>query len=128
MLGEAQDGQEIGIVEGYATAASVHESIGILVVMAIDSGNLLPAALSLRARYPLSPLLIAGDNDVGLTRRTPPLRNVGLEKAAEAARQVAGRVSVPPSERVSKDWNDHLQEFGHEATAAAIRRSSCSPT
>ena len=35
MLGEAQDGQEIGIVEGYATAASVHESIGILVVMAI---------------------------------------------------------------------------------------------
>jgi phage/plasmid primase-like uncharacterized protein len=96
--------------------------------MAIDGGNLLPAALSLRAKYPLSPLLIAGDNDVGLTHRTPPLRNVGVEKAAEAARQVAGRVSVPPAERLSQDWNNVMLKIGRDATAAAIRRSSCSPT
>jgi phage/plasmid primase-like uncharacterized protein len=90
--------------------------------MAIDSGNLIRAARSLRFRYPASPIIIAGDNDIGLTLRTPPLRNVGAEKAEQAAREVCGAVSIPQSETRSVDWNDFHAASGRNETAFALRR------
>jgi putative DNA primase/helicase len=127
MIGEARDGHENGIAEGYATAGSVHAALGIPVAMAIYSGNLLPAAKSLRSRYPNSRILVAGDNDAALPLRRQPLHNVGVEAAVRAANEVGGKVSVPPSERTSLDWNDHASRHGRHATGAAIRRNAYWP-
>jgi phage/plasmid primase-like uncharacterized protein len=96
--------------------------------MAIDSGILLLAALSLRARYPQSQIIVPDDNDVGLTLRTPALRNVGLEKALESARQVAGKISVTPADRASECKSDVFLKHGPGATAAAIGHSSHCPS
>jgi phage/plasmid primase-like uncharacterized protein len=110
------------VKDGYSTAASVHQALAISVAMAIDSGNLMPAARSLRSRYPNSPMLIAGDHNIGLTFRRPPLGNVGLERAERAAREIGARVSVP-SGYLGLDWNDVLVKYGKAETAAAMRRN-----
>lgn len=79
MAGDAVDGKDFALAEGYSTAASVHEALGIPVAKAVDAGNLLPVAKSLREKYLTSSILIAADNDTGLTLREPPLPNVGQE-------------------------------------------------
>jgi phage/plasmid primase-like uncharacterized protein len=123
ILGEPAAGKQIGLAEGYSTAASVHEVLGIPVAMAIDAGNLMAVATSIRARYLTSSILIAADNDVGLTRREAPLPNVGLEKAQSAAAAIGASISMPQSNGASLDWNDHSQTHGVAATAAAIRHN-----
>ena len=127
VLGEAFDGEEIGIAEGYASSASVHEALGIPVAMAIDSGNLVPAARGIRRRYLNSTILIAGDQDAALPYRSPPLPNIGKVKAQEAAVAVRGEVSLPEAERSSVDWNDYAVEHGAQATKIALRRNRRKP-
>lgn len=113
VLGNIQEGQPILIAEGYATAATVHESLGLPVVVAFNSGNLPVVAQAFREKHPGSTLVIAGDND-----HTKPIeKNVGLQKAQEAAQKVAGHLLLPEFEKGSTgtDWNDLAQEKGKEA-------------
>jgi putative DNA primase/helicase len=51
------------IAEGFATAASIHESTGHAVAIAFDCGNLLPVAKSLREKLPDVKIVVCGDND-----------------------------------------------------------------
>lgn len=53
----------IGIVEGYATGASVHEAMGWAVAVALDVGNMARVLPHLRERFPDSRLVICGDDD-----------------------------------------------------------------
>ena len=97
------------IAEGYATAATLAESLEQATVSAFDSGNLLPVAQALHQKYPDKPIIIAGDDDlnVGATLGINP----GRVKATEAARDVGGKAIFPvfaPGEQSaeSKDFTD----------------------
>ena len=57
----------LGIAEGYATAAEVHEVVGWPVAVAFDAGNLLPVARVLRSLHPDIEIVLLGDRDEGKT-------------------------------------------------------------
>lgn len=96
------------IAEGYATASSLAETLGFASVVAFDAGNLGAVAKAMRAKFPDTPIIIAGDNDQHLAT------NPGKKKAEEAARAVDGIAMFPifaPSElnatsKSFKDFND----------------------
>jgi len=116
-------GEPVGIAEGFATAATIRQATGMTVVVALDSGNLPVVANALHKREPARPLVVFADNDGSLPLRTPPLPNVGLEKAQEAAQDVGGKVVAPPfnPEWKDTDWNDHHARHGLEKTKLALR-------
>ncbi|WP_373533466.1 zincin-like metallopeptidase domain-containing protein [Vampirovibrio sp.] len=119
VLGDIQEGQPILISEGYATAATVHEALGLPVVVAFNSGNLPTVAQAFREKYPANTLVITGDND-----HTKPIeKNVGLLKAQEAAQKVGGHLLNPEFEKGSTgtDWNDFAQEKGKEAVRQQLQ-------
>jgi putative DNA primase/helicase len=88
---------KIVICEGFATGASLFESSGFMTVVAFDAGNLKEVATNIRALYPKSEIVIAGDND---------LSGVGQKKAIEAALAINGKYIIPATP--GHDWNDSL--------------------
>ncbi|WP_339935176.1 PriCT-2 domain-containing protein [Vreelandella glaciei] len=54
----------IGVSEGYATGASVHEAMEWPMAVALDAGNLARVVPQLRDLYPQAELVICGDDDV----------------------------------------------------------------
>ncbi|WP_244907526.1 zincin-like metallopeptidase domain-containing protein [Nitrosomonas aestuarii] len=107
----ALDGTKaIVIAEGYATADTVSSALNCPVVAAFDSGNLVPVAKLLHARYPDKVIVIAGDDDQHLESINEI--NAGKDKAIEAAGLVHGVVVFPvfaPGEQVAQklsDFND----------------------
>ena len=83
---------------------------GETVAVAFDSGNLLPVAEAIRAKYPNAAITICADNDHSIQREGKPY-NVGLEKAKEAAQKVNGIVKMPMFTEKEKaqgltDFND----------------------
>jgi putative DNA primase/helicase len=89
LIGDMTAARALFIAEGYATAASVHAALGEPTGVAIDSGNLLPVARTLRELHPQMRMVIAGDDDP-----TKP-GNPGRTKA-EAAALAVGGVAVFP--------------------------------
>ena len=86
LIGKLVEGV-IGIAEGYATAATIHELTGDAVAVAFDCGNLKPVALALRQKHPDAALIIYADDD--LTAGNP-----GLTRAREAAAAVGNGVAL----------------------------------
>lgn len=111
------DGRDvIGFAEGYATAASVHEAIGVPVMVCFDAGNLLEVARVFRQAKPNARLVFFADNDQFTVIRNVPT-NVGVIKATDAAQTVKGDVIAPwftkedldeaaRREQKPSDWND----------------------
>jgi phage/plasmid primase-like uncharacterized protein len=122
MLGTIRPGQALVIAEGFATAATLREITGLPVAVAFDSGNLAEVARAYRARDAALPLVIAGDNDHHLPRKAVPLPNVGVVKAAEAAREAGGTVLQPAfaATDVGTDWNDYTVQHGKAAVRSLI--------
>jgi len=86
------------ICEGYATGASLHECTGLAVAVSFDAGNLEPAAMKLRAKFPTIKIIICADND-----------DIGIDKAIKASDSVNGLVVYPPKH--GQDFNDyHITE------------------
>jgi antirestriction protein ArdC/phage/plasmid primase-like uncharacterized protein len=83
----------IVISEGYATAATLKQSLGFATVAAFDSGNLAAVAQALHQKYPDKPIVIAGDDDRHLELSQGV--NPGRTKAEEAARVVGGQAILP---------------------------------
>lgn len=109
----------IFIAEGYATAASIHESTGLPAVVALDAGNLPTVAGIIRKKHPEADLVIAADNDIRKDR------NVGVEKAMEAAEKVGAKwvapgFTVAEVEAGMTDFNDLARSRGNKALAKAI--------
>ena len=96
-LGIIQPGAVLCICEGWATGASLHQHGGYAVAAAMNAGNLMPAAMGLRSRYPAQPIVVAGDDD-RLTDGNP-----GRAAANTAAAAVGGEVAFP-------DWPDNAPE------------------
>ncbi|MGQ0501425.1 MAG: DUF927 domain-containing protein [Panacagrimonas sp.] len=115
-IGKPKAGAVLGIAEGYATGATVHELTGWPVAVAFDAGNLLPVAVALRAKLPDVRLVILADNDHGTTG------NPGQTKAHEAAAAVGGIVIAPEFEPgdTGTDWNDLCAAWGAERARAAL--------
>jgi putative DNA primase/helicase len=97
--------ESICIAEGYATAASIYESTGLSVAVALDAGNLMAVAQALRAKFPEMKITLCADNDA----ETPG--NPGLTKAQEAAVHIGAYLAIPPS---AGDFNDLLHGESHE--------------
>ncbi len=103
------------VAEGFATAGSIFESIGLPAVIAINAGNLKAVARVLRAKYPDIEIVICGDSD---------LSGTGQKAANEAAQAVGGLVAFPdfgddrPED--AKDFNDLARLRGSEAVRACI--------
>jgi phage/plasmid primase-like uncharacterized protein len=106
----------IVISEGYATAATISESIGRPVVAAMDAGNVVDVAKALRAAYPDKPIVIAADNDAKLEADTGI--NPGRNYAAQAAEAVNGVVAFPAFSKTDgeskqlTDFNDLARQHG----------------
>ncbi|ENY7432813.1 DUF5710 domain-containing protein [Escherichia coli] len=112
--GSLKDNHPIVLAEGYATAASCAMALRHPVVMTVDSGNLVKVAENLHARYPDSPMLFLGDDDLPKPRRPG---NPGKEAAEKAARLTRGTAFVPQFTREEReqgltDFNDLHQARG----------------
>lgn len=103
---------KIYIVEGFATGVTVHENTQAKVLVAGDSGNILPVAKMARKVFgdlknPAN-IIIAADNDYKKEN------NVGLEKAREAAKAIGAEL-VYPEGIEGTDFNDMAAEKGRAA-------------
>lgn len=99
------------ISEGYATGRVHHDVLKFPTVVGFDSGNLKAVAMALKEKYPEKPIIIGGDDDLHLLNHPKILRNVGRDKAEEAANAVSGKAFFPtfaPKEQESnpKDFTD----------------------
>lgn len=133
VIGDLSKPGPLLIAEGYATAATVHELTGQPAIVAFNAGNLLSVAEIYRARFPERAILIAGDDDrhnegtIGPDGRRK--RNVGREKAEEAAAAIGGQAIFPMFAAGDKgtDWNDLAQLQGKKHARillhAAFRRA-----
>ena len=93
--------ETILMCEGWATGASLHESTGHYVIVAMDAGNLKPVAEVIRKQHPTATIIIAGDNDE---------TGVGQQKANDAALACGGKMFIPPV--LGMDWNDYINQGG----------------
>jgi putative DNA primase/helicase len=110
----------IAICEGYATAASIHAATEWPVVVAFNSGNLLPVAQVIRRKFPEARLVICADNDQWTER---PVKNPGLFYGMQAAQAVNGHLALPEFKRTETkptDFNDLAQEEGLPRVAEII--------
>jgi putative DNA primase/helicase len=120
--GPVDDVLTIGLCEGYATGASVHEATGIGVLACFDAGNLVHVARKLRAARPAARLVIFADNDQFTVIRDVPV-NTGVLKGKEAADTVGGILIVPQFADLAtkpNDWNDLANLAGDKEVARQI--------
>jgi putative DNA primase/helicase len=87
-MGLIEPGKPLCICEGWATGATLHER-GYTVACAMNAGNLKQVSLVLRAEYPTTEIIIAGDDDRGTEG------NPGRTAANAAAIAVGGLVAFP---------------------------------
>ena len=104
------------LCEGFATAASIHEATGNVVVCAFNSGNLPHVAARLADKYPDKEYIVAGDDDRGKEK------NVGRAAALQAAATLHCQAVFPdfPAGSSGTDFNDMAQEYSPEAVRAII--------
>ncbi|MGK8435915.1 toprim domain-containing protein [Ectopseudomonas hydrolytica] len=112
-LGCIEPGQKLYICEGWATGATLHQHSGCAVACAMNAGNLLSVTQALRAKYPATDLVIAGDDD----RQTEG--NPGRTAAVAAAVAVGALVTFPAwplgAPETLTDFNDLANwEAAHE--------------
>lgn len=111
-IGTPVNGQPLLFAEGYATAASLHESTGLPVLMCIDAGNLIAVGQNARAVWPDSQFIFCADDDHHLQNpQTGEPENKGVISATQAAELSGGEVIVPvftEDEKAQKltDFND----------------------
>lgn len=104
------------VCEGYATGCSLNAATGCAVAVALDAGNLLSVTPVIRSRFPQARLVVCADNDQW-TRIHGELRNVGVEKANQAAALVNATVVCPRFRDLTgnpTDFNDLAQREGLE--------------
>ncbi|MCL6325003.1 TOPRIM and DUF927 domain-containing protein [Pectobacterium polaris] len=106
------------IAEGLATTLSAHlMRPDALTIAAIDAGNMVPVAKTMRALYPNAQIILAADNDIVAGKP-----NAGKDWAEKAAREVNGWVTLPPTSEKA-DWDDYRQQYGLAAATQAFTES-----
>ncbi|MCI5060689.1 MAG: DUF3631 domain-containing protein [Alphaproteobacteria bacterium] len=104
----------ICIAEGYATAASIHESTGAYTAISFDSGNMKSVAKTLREKFPNSKIILCADNDS---------HGVGEDKAKKAAKAVNGYLATINKSAEITDFNDLYNSEGPESVKTIINKA-----
>ena len=119
--GQLEAANTILVGEGWATGATLHETLALPVVAAMNASNLLPVVQALHEKYPHHRLVICADDDWH-GKGDCGKDNAGLTEARKAAAAVGGQVAVPvwSGKRGKKDtdFNDLALLEGR----AAVRR------
>ncbi|WP_422398952.1 toprim domain-containing protein [Xenorhabdus griffiniae] len=119
------------ITEGYATALTISQLHQGTILAAIDAGNLLSVAQSVREHWPDTKIIIAADNDWHLPdeldKNGKPKKNVGKIAAEKTAKIINGWVTLPPTE-YKADWDDYRQQHGVEIARQAFIQGLYQPT
>lgn len=105
-FGRIEAGVELLIVEGIATASTLHEQTGKPVAAAMSAGNLLPVGLELKRRYPDAVLIVGGDDDRAKEAEGKP--NAGKLAAIHAAATLGCGYVLPAW---PEDAPLHLSDF-----------------
>jgi phage/plasmid primase-like uncharacterized protein len=102
MVGSLDEPGTLFVAEGFATAATIHETTNRPVVVAYSASNLVPVTGSLREMYGASQdIVIVADHDKS---------GVGLRYAEQASAKFGARMVMPP---IEGDANDYVQA-GHD--------------
>jgi putative DNA primase/helicase len=108
------------LAEGFATAATIFEVTGLPTLAAMSANNLPLAAKRIRQLFPGAQLVICADDDEHKDGKP----NIGIQKAAEAARAVCGEVATPDfgdSRRAGDtDFNDLAARRGADVVKTII--------
>jgi hypothetical protein len=91
------------IGEGIATLWAAKHSTGYQGIAAMDAGNLLPVARSIREKAPNAKIILIADNDI----HTDGKPNTGVLRSIEAAKAIGGYVAIPelPSSQKCDCWD-----------------------
>ena len=103
------------ICEGYATAATLHELTGFMVIAAFSCYNLGAVAPKIKKMHPSRKIFIASDNDHN-TKGNP-----GLSCAQEAVKQFQLDGLIYPQDIKGTDWNDFYIEHGIDKAEKKIK-------
>ena len=102
MLGTMDEPGRIYIAEGFATAATIHQTTNRPVVIAYSASNLVPVTGTIRELHgPTQDIVIVADNDKS---------GVGQRYAEQASAKFGARMVMPP---ILGDANDYAQA-GHD--------------
>ncbi len=102
MVGSLDEPGTLFVAEGFATAATIHETTNRPVVVAYSASNLVPVTGSLREMYGASQdIVIVADHDKS---------GVGQRYAEQASAKFGARMVMPP---IEGDANDYVQA-GHD--------------
>jgi len=117
---EGQGG--IAVVEGWATAQSVHNATGWTVAAAMSAGNLPAIAARMRKEHPDASIVIGADDDSRSQRKSYRQRSDAAVYASQAANRTHGIVALPPFEggEQGSDWNDYTKAHGRDAARAHL--------
>jgi hypothetical protein len=108
MVGSLDEPGTLYVAEGFATAASIHETTNRPVVVAYSASNLVPVTGTLRETYGATQdIVIVADNDSS---------GVGQRYAEQASAKFGARMVMPP---IQGDANDYAQE-GHNLAALLL--------
>ncbi|HKY46173.1 MAG TPA: VapE domain-containing protein [Pyrinomonadaceae bacterium] len=113
-------GGTVCIVEGYATAATIHASTGWCCVVAFDAYNLVAVAKVMREAMPACLFIVAADNDQWTMT---PVENPGVTYATRAAAEIHARLVVPQFADLDgrpTDFNDLEQREGSTRVQAQL--------
>jgi phage/plasmid primase-like uncharacterized protein/KaiC/GvpD/RAD55 family RecA-like ATPase len=110
MVGTMDEPGTLYVAEGFATAATVHETTGRPCVVAYSASSLVPVTGTLREMYgAVQDIVIVADHDK---------RGVGQKYADQASAKYGARVVMPPIEGM--DANDYAQA-GHDLSALLVQ-------
>ncbi len=109
MLGTMDEPGTLYVAEGFATAATIHETTGRPCVVAYSASNLVPVTGILREMYGAAQdIVIVADNDTS---------GVGQRYAEQASAKHGARVVVPPIDGM--DANDYSRS-GHDLASLLL--------
>ena len=110
MLGTMDEIGTLYVAEGFATAATIHETTSRPCVVAYSASSIVPVTASLREMYGIEQdIVIVADHDK---------HGVGQRYADQASAKFGARVVMPPIEGM--DANDYLQA-GNNLSALLIQ-------
>jgi phage/plasmid primase-like uncharacterized protein len=108
MVGTMDEPGTLFVAEGFATAATIHETTSRPVVVAYSASNLVPVTGSLREMYGATQdIVIVADNDKS---------GVGQRYAEQASAKFGARMVMPP---IEGDANDYAQA-GHDLASLLL--------
>ncbi|MDR5900437.1 toprim domain-containing protein [Halomonas vilamensis] len=90
LIGHLANAERVLIAEGWATAAALHEAMGVPVVVARNADNLEPVSRRLRQRLPDNVAITLAADDDRFTEGNP-----GITKARLAALTIGAKVLMP---------------------------------